>query len=201
MTPDYIFKYNDAQQQQYTDLKFIQQSNNKLFGLFQPYGSMGYVELELARISLNDKGLAMSEEGRLIQAQGGVVDMWNDVIRFQQKFGMDYDGSSRILEKSLEEFRQRFMDEEHREFKTAKTDEERIDAICDYIYVALGYARLRGWNFPEAWRRVQAANISKRNATAEDVLAGKARHISDIVKPDGFISPNHKDLVEITTTI
>lgn len=197
MNDGYIFAYMDAQKITYPQLRFIQQSSNKLFGIFQPYGDTNYVELELARVILNDAGVALSEEGRLVRAQGGVVDIWNDVVRFHQKFGVDYDGPPRLLEKSLDEFRTKFVDEEHKEFKTAEDDNKRIDAIADLIYVALGYSRLRGWNFPEAWRRVHAKNMLKRNATPDEVKAGKARHITDIVKPDGWTPPDHSDLVAI----
>lgn len=192
MKDGYIFAYADAQKTAYPHLKFIQIGSHG-FGIFQPLGSTSYLELSLDRVMLNEDGQRLQN---IKPHLGGiVVDCWNDVVEFHKQFGLDYSGPPRLLDKSLEDFRQRFMDEEHKEFKNAKTDAERLDAICDYIYVALGYARLRGWNFPEAWRRVQAANMSKVAATEADVKAGKARHISDIIKPADFTSPDHSDLV------
>lgn len=63
-----------------------------------------------------------------------------------------------------------------------------IDGCCDLIYVILGYCHLRGWDFAEAWRRVQRANMTKIRGVSE-------RSKFDVVKPPGFIHPTFDDLV------
>lgn len=189
MEADYIYSYNDAQDRKYGNLRFVQRASTPGFAIFQEYGSANHIVLHLDRVGLNEQGM------RLARATT-VCDPWGDVIAFHKKFNLDYDGPPRELEVSLEKFRRNFMEEEHKEFKTADDDNKRLDALCDYIYVALGYCRLRGWNFAEAWRRVQEKNMAKRPATPEDVAAGKARHTSDILKPDGWTPPDHSDLVK-----
>lgn len=196
MTSDYIFQYDDAQGISYPRLKFVQGGGQPhLFGIFQPYGTSNLVELELARVMLNEEGQRLAKiPGEIYPlVQGGLVDMWGDVVRFHQKYGIDYDGPPRTLDAELEKFRRDFMTEEFREFSLAKTDEDRLDACMDLIYVVLGYGRLRGWNIPEAWRRVQRANMAKRLATEQD----PKRHGMDVVKPPGWVPPDHSDLVKI----
>jgi predicted HAD superfamily Cof-like phosphohydrolase len=138
-------------------------------------------------------------------------DMIGDVEAFHKKFNQHYEGSPRQLEPSQQAFRMKFIAEEMHELTDAEKAErtmcdgsvsltsehfarcyraDQLDAICDLIYVLLGYAHLRGWNVAEAWRRVQFANMSKTPASA-----GEGRHSTDIVKPLGFFPPNHEDLV------
>lgn len=190
MQADYIYNYNDAQDRKYNDLRFVQRASTPGFAIFQEYGSANYVVLHLDRVGLNEHGQQLARAAK-------VCNPWGDVIAFHKKFNLNYDGPPRLLEPSLEKFRRNFMAEEHKEFNAATDDNQRLDAICDYIYVALGYCHLRGWNFAEAWRRVQEKNMTKRPATAEDVAAGKTRHTSDILKPDGWTPPDHSDLVEV----
>lgn len=196
MQTEYIYRYEDAQGIRYPELRFIQQSTNRAFGIFQPYGSQHHLELALDRVYLNDEGMKLSEKGRSQRLGGTVVDMWNDVIRFHQKYGIDYDGPPRVLEASLEKFRRDFMEEEHKEFRDAETDARRFDACLDLIYVILGYCHLRGWDVPEGWRRVHMANMLKKLAEKQD----PKRHGMDVIKPPGWVAPNLDDLVEIPAT-
>lgn len=58
----------------------------------------------------------------------------------------------------------------------------------------LQWCALNLWNFPEAWHRVHTANMAKeRAASAADSKHGSAQ---DIVKPAGWVAPNHRDLFE-----
>lgn len=193
MNSDYIFKFEDAQGINYPELRFIQVCHNRAFGIFNVYGG-GNVELAIDRVSLNEAGMKLGQVALYSLVQGSVVDPWNDMIAFHKKFGIDYDGPPRILDEKLLKFRNDFIDEEHKEFKMANTDNKRLDAVCDLIYVLLGYARLRGWNFPEAWRRVQAKNMSKMRAKDTD----DKRHATDVIKPPDFVPPDHTDLVTIS---
>jgi predicted HAD superfamily Cof-like phosphohydrolase len=120
-------------------------------------------------------------------------DLVGDIQAFHKKFGQLYSGPPRTLPHDLELFRCNFIAEEHEEFVTADSDEKRLDACVDMVYVILGYCHLRGWDFNEAWRRVQAANMLK--ALASEVPNSRSRHPNDIVKPPGWTHPVLDDLV------
>ena len=126
--------------------------------------------------------------------------MWNDIESFHHKFGLSYGGAPRALPWDLAEFRIKFLQEELDEYAaayeaddTVHSREQMLDALVDLVYVALGTAYLHGFNFAEAWRRVQVANMSKvRVERAEDSKRGST---FDVVKPAGWKPPSHKDLV------
>lgn len=62
------------------------------------------------------------------------------------------------------------------------------------IHSLLQWCALNRWNFHEAWRRVHAANMAKVRATsAEQSKHGSAQ---DIIKPEGWTAPDHRDLFE-----
>jgi predicted HAD superfamily Cof-like phosphohydrolase len=136
------------------------------------------------------------------------VDKSGDIAEFHQRFGLYYYGPPRALEPELQDFRSKFLDEELAEYKTAvlilndsrKPEDERkaaaakaLDALIDLIYVAEGTIHLHGFNGDEAWRRVQAANM--RKVRAERAVDSKRGSAFDVVKPPGWIAPDHSDLV------
>lgn len=142
--------------------------------------------------------------------------MWTDIIDFHHRYGLSYGGAPRLLPDDLDTFRVLFMAEELQEYagvqgltewlKQALQDrgpsvdslelrENRLDALVDLVYVALGTAYLSGFNFAEAWRRVHRANMSKvRVERAGDSKRGST---FDVVKPPGWTPPSHKDLVGV----
>lgn len=62
------------------------------------------------------------------------------------------------------------------------------------IHLLIQWCSLNRWNFPEAWQRVHAANMAKeRAASAADSKHGSAQ---DIVKPAGWVAPDHRNLFE-----
>jgi predicted HAD superfamily Cof-like phosphohydrolase len=125
-----------------------------------------------------------------------LVPLTSDIKEFHERFGLNYEGPPRELDKELLEFRVKFMDEELDEYDQAATDgnlEKQLDALVDLVYVALGTAYMQGFNFAEAWRRVHAANMLKvRAKQPEDSERGST---FDVVKPEGWMPPNLKDLV------
>lgn len=121
------------------------------------------------------------------------MNAWQDVIDFHKKFGLDYDGPPRTLDKETQEFRENFILEEGDEFFTASSDAHQLDACVDLVYVILGYCRLRGWNFEEAWKRVQQANMAK--VLAASSADSKRGYRFDVVKPKDWKAPNLNDLV------
>lgn len=200
MQSEYIFKYHDAQDKRHDYLKFVQMAAGG-FAIFMIPGGQ-HIELDRNRVSLNEQGIELLKRSpeAISQILAGDVRPWSDVVEFHKHYGIDYSGPPRELEASLQKFREDFIDEEHREFHEARKlddpverDAKQCDACVDLIYVLLGYMRLRGWSFPEAWRRVQAANMQKQLAKKQD----PKRHGMDVIKPVGWTPPVLTDLVVI----
>lgn len=141
---------------------------------------------------------------------------WCDIVDFHHKFRLTYDGPPRALPEELGDFRGLFIVEEVEEYlglpkgvlvaaakellalhpRPADSLERRadqLDALVDAAYVILGTAYLHGFNFAEAWRRVQRANMAK--VRAERATDSKRGSTFDVVKPPGWTPPNHLDLV------
>ena len=144
--------------------------------------------------------------------------MWCDIVDFHHKFRLTYQGPPRMLPDDLGDFRGLFMVEELEEYLDLPKDSlvdhakalvakrgpikdtingrvDRLDALVDLVYVALGTAYLHGFNFAEAWRRVQRANMSKVRAERAD--QSKRGSTFDVVKPEGWKAPDHTDLVGV----
>jgi len=122
--------------------------------------------------------------------------MVNDVAAFHRKFGIDYYGPPRQLERVLEEFRVRFMQEELTEYISATYEqdiEDQLDALVDLVYVALGTAHLQGFDFARAWKRVHAANMKK---VRDGEWPSKC-----VKKPEGWEPPNHHDLTTWSSVV
>lgn len=145
-----------------------------------------------------------------------VPDVFHDIAAFHEQFDLRYEGDPRTLPPRLQAFREKFILEEFAEFQRAvfdehaatedcllrytpveqstavnKAREQQLDAIVDLMYVLLGYAYLRGWYVPEAWRRVHEKNLLKRRATAQE----PRRSEWDVVKPEGWTPADLSDLV------
>lgn len=145
-------------------------------------------------------------------------DLIGDVNAFHAKFGQEYTGKPRRLDADLHDFRVKFHEEETHEYRDEYSNlleaiersdrrdiinclELQLDALCDAVWVVLGTADLQFGRkaFIEAWRRVVKANMAKirKDLTAdgdghED--SGRAPKY-DIVKPAGWVAPDHRDLV------
>lgn len=74
--------------------------------------------------------------------------------------------------------------------------EDHMTGCWWLIQSILQWCALNRWDFPEAWDRVHKANMAKERATcAEDSKHGSAQ---DIIKPEGWTAPDHRDLFEVT---
>lgn len=143
-----------------------------------------------------------------------VPDYMGDVARFHENFGLEYLGKPRMLPTALEDFRHKFHMEEINEYhdEQAKLEdavkrsddrditnslELQLDALCDAMYVILGTAYLQFGPkiFNAAWVRVQAANMKKERAIADEDARSKRDTAFDVVKPMGWVAPDHRDLV------
>lgn len=125
------------------------------------------------------------------------VNMTQDIALFHEKFNLEYEGPPRLLAQDLHAFRSNFMEEELAEYCKAYAEQDlegQLDALVDLVYVALGTAYLHGFDFNEAWRRVQHANMQKvRAQTSSDSKRGS---MHDVVKPKGWRPPDLSDLVK-----
>lgn len=143
-----------------------------------------------------------------------VPNFMADVAHFHEHFGLEYLGKPRILPPELHSFRDKFAREEIDEYNeeySKLTDalerqddrditnslELQLDALCDAMYVILGTAYLQFGTkaFYEAWKRVQLANMRKVRAEASGDDRSKRDAKFDVVKPDGWVAPDHRDLV------
>jgi len=121
------------------------------------------------------------------------MSLMTDIAEFHTKFGLQYDGSPRVLEPELRGFRIKFMQEELVEYAVSHTKADELDALVDLVYVALGTAYMQGFDFQAAWDRVHAANMAKVRAESAD--QSKRSSAFDVVKPEGWVAPDLTDLV------
>jgi predicted HAD superfamily Cof-like phosphohydrolase len=142
------------------------------------------------------------------------LDPMADIQDFHQKFGLEYTGKPRVMDKELFKFRVNFIKEELEEYleeqpmlesaldqpevdhrRVALGLHQQLDALVDLTYVVLGLAYLQFGPriFREAWRRVQAANMAKVRCEREE--DSKRGSTFDVIKPEGWEPPDHHDLV------
>lgn len=120
-----------------------------------------------------------------------------DVLAFHEKYGRPMPAKPEGLSADDWVFRTTFLQEELREFNSAYRagdQADQLDALVDLVYVAIGTAIWAGWDFEEAWRRVHAANMRKILTPSKD--ASKRGRAFDVIKPEGWIAPDHSDLVK-----
>lgn len=191
------------------------------FRVCQNYSQVGNHELAARTIMLTQPHLRGAAQSGAINKVSSLFDdeltrMWSDIADFHHRYGLDYSGAPRSLPDDMFVFRVLFMGEELEEYAglpkgslvrvlkqlldanppqkdSLQRREDQLDALVDLIYVTLGTAYLQGFNFAEAWRRVQRANMSKvRVERPEDSKRGSG---FDVVKPEGWKAPCHADLV------
>lgn len=129
-------------------------------------------------------------------------DPLKDIADFHEKFGLhQYQAKLKVgedhgqISKEEWELRHARLEEEIFEYLEAADkgdDEETLDALVDIVYIALGTCYRRGWDFAEAWKRVQRANMDKERGQKHNSKYGSSY---DIVKPKGWTGPDHSDLV------
>lgn len=123
-------------------------------------------------------------------------DLYQDIIDFHEKFGLNKPDQPTNLWETTWEFRRKFMQEELEEYEEAYSNgdpEKMLDALVDLVYVVLGTACMHGFDFNEAWRRVHDANMQKVRASTAD--QSKRGSTLDVVKPLGWVAPDLSDLV------
>lgn len=145
-------------------------------------------------------------------------DLLGNVTQFHEKYGQSYYGKPRQLPRDLHDFRVGFHDEETTEYSDeyealcdAITRQDRrdilnslelqLDALVDAVWVILGTADLQFGRhaFFEAWRRVVTANMAKvkKEIGVDQGTEDSGREEKfDVVKPAGWVAPDHRDLVQ-----
>jgi predicted HAD superfamily Cof-like phosphohydrolase len=123
------------------------------------------------------------------------VDIPLDILEFHRKFGLEPAQPPSFLDPEMQKFRSGFIREEADEYEEAIAEgdlEKAFDALIDLVYVAVGTAYLHGFRFAEGWSRVHGKNMEKiRAERADDSKRGTAY---DVVKPEGWTPPDHRDL-------
>lgn len=117
-----------------------------------------------------------------------VYDEMEDMRSFYEKFKQPYATAPVWKYDHLRMGeRERFMQEELDEFKTARENNdlaEMADALIDLVYVTKGTALELGLPWENLWQDVQRANMAK-------VIGKTKRNISfDVAKPPGWEPPN-----------
>lgn len=127
------------------------------------------------------------------------MSYFKDVKAFHQKFGLEYDGPPRMMNAEEQGFRWRFLNEELGEVKEALLEEDVAQVaaeLADLVWVACGMAHRMGINLDAHWVAIREANMKKERASPEN--PGKRGNAIDIVKPAGWVRPDHAAILEQT---
>lgn len=126
-------------------------------------------------------------------------NLFYDVGLFHQRFRLpsflDRPAAPPLLPSDdVVRFRLKFLQEELDEITKAadlRNLPQFVDGLVDLTYVALGTAHLCRVPFDYCWDEVHAANMRKERAASADDNRSVRRHSLDVVKPAGWVAPNH----------
>lgn len=96
-------------------------------------------------------------------------------------------------------FRIDFLAEELQELQDATTADDAVDALVDLCVIAIGTLQLYGVDSALAWNRVLEANMKKE--VGVKTTRPQAGDLPDLVKPAGWIAPQHADNVGLLSKI
>ena len=97
------------------------------------------------------------------------------------------------------EFRIKFLEEEMNELSTAESADDVVDALIDLCVVAIGTLDLFDVDARLAWDRVHEANMNKQVGIKES--RPNPLGLPDLIKPEGWTAPSHKDNVGLLDVI
>lgn len=89
------------------------------------------------------------------------------------------------------QFRIGCLQEELDELKAAKNGDDAVDALIDLSVFAIGTLDLFGIDAHMAWDRVYKSNITKEIGIKES--RPNPLGLPDLIKPEGWTAPTHKD--------
>ena len=124
------------------------------------------------------------------------ADWANDINRMQNKYGVRewVNHASPFQLKKYLEFRLNFIKEEYDETREAiimEDAEEIVDGLIDICVVAIGTLDAMGVNAHKAWDEIFNANMNKEVGVKES--RPNPLGIPDLIKPEGWTAPSHKD--------
>lgn len=136
---------------------------------------------------------------RSAPASRAALGVFEDVYTFQVAMGLPMPMRPQLIDDpKLENFRQRFLEEELSEYVLAVKRGDlvkAVDALHDLIYVASGTLAFMGLSpylSNVIWRTIHEKNMQKRRATSDrDSMesTGRGSGDYDVVKPTGWTSP------------
>lgn len=118
-----------------------------------------------------------------------------DITEMHEKYGVfekvqTFDKAK--LNKFLQ-FRIKFLEEEMNELISAETADDVVDALIDLCVVAIGTLDLFDVDARLAWDEVHKANMNKMVGIKPS--RPNPLGLPDLIKPEGWIAPSHKDNV------
>lgn len=119
---------------------------------------------------------------------------FEDVYGLHMKHQLPRGGEPALLDQEAFRFRYEFLKEELSEFQSAQQEGDlaaAADALIDLVVVAMGTAVMMGLPWQLLWDEVNRANGEKQRGNNERGVE------YDLVKPEGWVPPRIKLLLEI----
>ena len=146
---------------------------------------------------INDEDLDAQEYHSLMNTWS--TNIFDDTMAFQQKYGLWRKDQFGILPEEEMKVKIGHLYEELAEIDKAHKEGniyEISDGLTDLIYVASGLLNLMNMPAQALWNDVQARNMQKIRATKDNV--GKRGSTFDVIKPEGWLPPRTKDIIDST---
>ncbi len=146
---------------------------------------------------INDEDLDAQEYHSLMNTWS--TNIFDDTMAFQQKYGLWRKDQFGILPEEEMKVKIGHLYEELAEIDKAHKEGniyEISDGLTDLIYVASGLLNLMNMPAQALWNDVQARNMQKIRATKDNV--GKRGRTFDVIKPEGWLPPRTKDIIDST---
>ncbi len=123
------------------------------------------------------------------------MSLYDAVSAMYAKLGLSTPENPQSLDAREKKFRVDAMLEEVREYESASSLEDELDALVDVVVFALGTAYRQGLHqFERAFHRVISANSQKVVGPNQKRGAFEL----DLIKPEGWVPPDLSDLVVST---
>lgn len=146
---------------------------------------------------INDEDLDAQEYHSLMNTWS--TNIFDDTMAFQQKYGLWRKDQFGILPEEEMKVKIGHLYEELAEIDKAHKEGniyEISDGLTDLIYVAAGLLNLMNMPAQALWNDVQTRNMQKIRATKDNV--GKRGSTFDVIKPEGWLPPRTKDIIDST---
>ena len=125
-----------------------------------------------------------------------MADVFEDIRNMHVYFGIKVPETPQPLSPDIAAFRIGFLQEEMMELTKAYIHgdfPEQIDALIDILVVASGTLDMMGVYSELHWDEVLKCNMAKRPAHNES--ESKRKIAIDLIKPTGWVPPDHKSLL------